>query len=201
VQSLPISGSVLGIDVGWSARTRSNAICRLDWDQSTIAWTIKRSRAGDDDRRTAIIECVGDVPILAAAIDGPLTKGFPVTGRYRAAERMLTRLLARRIGKPGQSSSPVGKKLNHHANLCARLALDHCSIGPWAHEIAIHEQAVVEAFPTTYLGLMLNEPERLSGVRGSRSDVYFTELAADGLWNGFYTISCRGVSSRCRWRR
>jgi hypothetical protein len=52
--------------------------------------------------------------LTAAAFDGPLRSGLDLIGRYRVAERMLTRRLQPHIGKPGQSSAPVGKLLNEN---------------------------------------------------------------------------------------
>lgn len=43
---------------------------------------------------------------MAAAFDGPLRQGFDIIGRYRTAERMLTRRLRPLIGKPGSPARP-----------------------------------------------------------------------------------------------
>lgn len=173
-------GSVVGIDVGFSPTKRSSAICRLHWDSEVVAWSLRRFRATDEDRRAAIEDIMKASKPLAAAIDGPLMRGFPIIGRYRAAERMLTRRLQPHIGKPGQSSAPVGRALNHHANLCAQVLLDACEVGPAAHPQAIHQRAIVEAFPSSYLGMLLTEPKTVSAARKDRSDVFFAALAADG---------------------
>jgi hypothetical protein len=177
---LPPAGAVIGIDVGWSLKTRTSAICRLEWDQLTIRWTIARFRAAEPERSQTIASVAGNAVIIAAALDGPLRRGLDEIGHYRTAERMLSRGLNHLIGKPGQSSSPVGKLLNRAANLCAETLLGCATLGEATHEIAIHDRAIVEAFPSTFLGLMLADPSRLRSKRGDRSDVYFLSLTADG---------------------
>jgi predicted RNase H-like nuclease len=171
------NGTVLGIDVGFSNRRRSSAICRLDWDHRSVRWTIDRFRADAADRRRAIEGVSGGIPVAAAAFDGPLRRGFDTIGRYRIAERMLTRRLASQIGKPGQSSAPVGKLLNNAANDCVGVVCKGCRVGPATHGTKIDEHAIVEAFPSSFLGLMIADPTRLTSQRGNRSDVYFEHLS------------------------
>ena len=161
--------------MGWSGGRRSSAVCRLTWDRKRIAWKVSRFRARDDDRCAAIRDVAGTRGLLAVAIDGPLRRGFEPIGRYRSAERILSRgELAKRIGKPGQSNSPNGRKLNEQANLAATAVKRLCRIRQADHDERIDEQAVVEAFPTTFLGVMVRCPAGLSG--GARSDHYFSHL-------------------------
>lgn len=124
--ALPPTGAVLGVDVGFSPTRRSSAVCRLEWDEHRIAWTIRRFCAQPEEQEEVIRAVAGCGRLEAAAFDGPLRSGFDEIGRYRVAERMLTRRLGARIGKPGQSSTPVGKKLNHAANDCANVVLHGC---------------------------------------------------------------------------
>ncbi len=173
-------GAVLGIDVGASTVKRSSAICRLFWDRSTIGWAIERCRALEPERSATIRRVAAGAPIAAAAFDGPLRAGLDEIGRYRCAERMLTRGLGRRIGKPGQSSAPVGRLLNRHANLCAVSVIEQCELGAARHRQAIHPLAIVEAFPSAFLGVLLDQPELLTARRSNRSDVYFQHLATNG---------------------
>ena len=168
-------GDVLGIDVGWSGARKSSAVCRLSWTAERIAWKVRRFVARDADRREAIRDVAGRAELLAVAVDGPLRRGFGTIARYRSAERILSRgELAKRIGKPGQSSSPNGVKLNMQANLAAKAVKRLCRIRPATHDERIDDQAVVEAFPTSFLGVMVPCPEGLSG--GARSDHYFAHL-------------------------
>jgi hypothetical protein len=103
-----------------------------------------------------------------------------VIGRYRTADRMLTRRLGGKIGKPGQTNAPVGRQLNAAANACVQVALRHCRIAAAAHPVKIDTTAVVEAFPTAFLGVMLRDPASVIASRGDRSDVFFRSLTADG---------------------
>ena len=164
---LPISGSVLGIDVGWSLKARSSGICRLDWDAGRVTWSVQHF-SGDPQTRLDMVRAVaGGQQLLAAAFDGPLRGDLAVIDRYRTAERELTRpALASRISQPGSSRSPVGRLLNHHTNEFAALVLQHAEVGPAPHRHAIHERALVEAFPTSFLGLMMDNPEK--GARQAR---------------------------------
>lgn len=158
-------GTVIGVDVGFSSRRKSSAICRLDWSSSSVTWTIERFRAVEPERANSIARVAGGASTAAAAFDGPLRRSFDVIGRYRLAELMLTRRLQPLIGKPGQASAPVGKLLNEHANACAMHVLGSCDVENDQHETAIDQKAVVEAFPSSFLGLMLNDPAGVAACR------------------------------------
>lgn len=173
-------GSVIGIDVGCSPARRSSAICRLDWSASCVAWEIKRFRAVEPERENTIADIGRRRPINAVAFDGPIRQGFDVIGRYRTAERMLTRRLRPLIGKPGQSSAPVGKLLNHHANECVRHLVAHSEVHDARHGVPIDRRALVEAFPSSFLGMMIQEPALLGARRRDRSDTFFQHLATIG---------------------
>lgn len=177
---LETQGAVIGIDVGCSPTRRSSAICRLDWTATSVAWDITRFRATEPEREDAIRGLAGGHDIAAAAFDGSLRRGFDIIGRYRPAERMLTRRLQKLIGKPGQSSTPLGKSLNHHANACVRHVLTHAKVRDARHGTAIDAKAVVEAFPSSFLGLMIADPVALAARRGDRSDLFFRHLASNG---------------------
>lgn len=177
---LPDMGSVLGIDVGWSAKRKTSSVCRLSWNEQEIKWDIRRFLAKSPDREEAI-ECVaGEDELLAVAIDGPLCRGFVEIGEYRSAERILSKgHLPKCIGKPGQSNSPNGKRLNEQANISANLVKQHCRISESGHATRIDEKAIVEAFPTTFLGVMIDAPIALNSP-GKKSDRYFNYLAEHG---------------------
>lgn len=174
-------GSVIGIDVGCSPKRRSSAICRLDWSVLTISREIVRFRAVEPERENAIKHVADGRRIVAAAFDGPIRRGFDIIGRYRTAERMLTRRLRPLIGKPGQSSTPVGRLLNHHANECVRHLVTHSDVQDARHGVPIDRKALVEAFPSSFLGMMIEKPTRLAARRGDRSDTFFQHLATTGI--------------------
>jgi hypothetical protein len=166
------NGSVIGIDVGWSPARRSSAICRLDWSDAVVVWEIARFRALEPEREREIARVAAGRRIAVAAFDGPIR-------RYRTAERMLTRRLRPLIGKPGQSSAPVGKLLNHHANECVRYVVTHCEVQDAQHCVPIDQSAIVEAFPSSFLGMMIENPEQITARRGDRSDTFFQHLALE----------------------
>ena len=165
---LPRSGSVLGVDVGFSTIDASSAVCRLDWDESRITWTLQRFRATPEEQDRVLRAVAGPGRLEEAPFDGPLRSDFEVIGEYRAAERLLTRRLRPKIGKPGQSSAPIGRKLNAAANDCARIVRAHCDVAIARHDKRIDEKAIVEAFPSSFMGVMLEIPKtcRIAGRTG-----------------------------------
>lgn len=178
---LPEAGSVLGIDVGWSLKSRSSAVCRLDWDGQTVRWTINRFTAQADDRRDAILTTAGAHHLLAAAFDGPLRGDLKPIEVYRTAERRLSeRAIRDAIGKLAQSNSGNGRLLNAATHACAGIVIEHTLLAGATHPHAIHRLAIAEAFPNSFLGLMLADPAPHKGGRGQRSDRYYVALVADG---------------------
>lgn len=178
-ERLPPSGSVLGVDVGFSSLRRSSAVCRLDWSAGKVSWELARFRAIEPERETTLL-ALADRRIIAAAFDGPLAPGFPVIGRYRAAERLLTRALGPLVGKPGSSGAPVGRLLNAAANQTATIVAASGQLGAASHPEAIHAAALVEAFPNAFLGVLLAAPQDVPARRANRSDVYYHHLAVTG---------------------
>ncbi|MGH8722689.1 MAG: hypothetical protein ACREU4_11930 [Burkholderiales bacterium] len=176
-------GAVLGIDVGCSTIRRSSAVCRIVWNAHEVAWRVDRFRAVEPERSETIVSVAGGLPLACAAFDGPLRRGFEGIGRYRTAERMLTRRLHRRIGKPGASSAPVGRLLNAHANACASAVLRHCDVAAANHTVRIDDSAVVEAFPSGFLGVMLDDPSSLGARRHNRSDLFFLRCCERGTFD------------------
>ena len=179
-KGLASAGSVLGIDVGCSPRRRSSAVCRLDWDKQKIHWTIARFRAAEPERSATICPHSRRNALGLRSFRRTARSDLEPIGVYRVAERMLTRGLQRLIGKPGQSSTPVGKQLNSHTNECAKIVLELGKLAPAMHRTAIHARAIVEAFPSSFLGLMITEPQLLDAQRVNRSDIFYMHLARTG---------------------
>jgi hypothetical protein len=177
---MPIRNAVAGIDVGYSKKRRSSAVCLMTWDDESIDWEIRRYRATDSERLETIRNMLGNRSLRAVAFDGPLRSGFDRIGEYRAAEKILTQSLGARIGKPGQSNSPVGIRLNEEANNCVKSVLSVADVASSSSRIRIAERSVLEAFPSSYLGLMIADPESLGAVRRNRSDKFFEALSDDG---------------------
>src|SRR5690606_3226356 len=133
-----------------------------------------------EPERERIIAKVGaGRPVEVAAFDGPLRPGLDILGRYRAAERMLTRGLGRLRGKPGQSSAPGGKLLDQQSNACASHVRALVELKEARHGVPLDNKALVEAFPGTFLGVMIENPPELDARRGDRSDTFFRHLAGN----------------------
>ena len=193
------AGAVLGVDVGFSPTRRSSAVCLLSWTENELGWSIKRFRYREAEWQAALTELGTGSPLLAAAFDGPLRSGFDVIGQYRTAERGLTRGLGAVIGKPGQSSSPVGKSLNAAANTLALFVRKTAVLADASHPHRIDAKAIVEAFPSSFLGVMLERPSDLTVSRGDRSDVFFQHLAAVGALQELAHYLLPGRHARRSW--
>jgi predicted RNase H-like nuclease len=165
------NGLVLGVDVGWSEKKMTTAACVLEWTPTEMKLSPTGLQTSDGDR---LKHHLAARPIMALAIDGPLRGGLDEIGSYRDAELILTRGFAERIGKPGQSNSGNGRKLNGAANSVARALLATGTLAPAVHAAKIHERAIVEAFPTSFMGVMLDEG--CIPAHGRRSDAYFLHL-------------------------
>lgn len=196
--NLPVCGSVLGIDVGFSARAASTVSCLLTWDTDTAQFRLTKARTDSASRRhslTSLLESVepsGPRQILAVAIDGPLTHGLVMVREYRTAEALLSQGMFQKRGKPGQTSSPTGLLLHEHATRLARLLLELetegvCSIAPASHIEPIHHKALVEAFPSQFLAALVSE-ETLPRLHRDASDRYWEACHAShrlvGLLDG-----------------
>ena len=182
MRKMPSEGSVAGVDVGWSTERDTSAVCCLTWDEHRVNWKMRLFSACGREREQALHWAAEDRTLLAVAIDGPLRPGFSKIGCYRSAERLLSRGKLLRVGKPGQSNSPNGEKLNEQANLTARFVKEHCRVGRASAAVRIDEYAIVEAFPTSFLGVMIEEPEALRSSE-KKSDRYFEHLANEGRLN------------------
>lgn len=166
------SGLVLGVDVGWSANKKTTGACVLRWSAKDATIRPVRLATANWDGLSEMLR--PHEAILALAVDGPVRGTLDEIGTYRDAEMMLTRGFAERIGKPGQSSSGNGRKLNAAANEAARGILAKYEVAPASHQAKIHKCAIVEAFPTSFLGVMLDDGP--APPHGARSDAYFLHL-------------------------
>lgn len=168
------AGVVIGIDVGWSEKKKTTGVCLIEWGTDSIS--IDCTRVGTEDAafEGSLRKRIGDNRFVAVAIDGPLCPTFSEIGEYRDAELMLTRGFQSRIGKPGQSSSPNGRKLNQAANHYATLLKNSQLVSEATHIARIDANAIVEAFPTSFLGVMLSNGQYPTA--GARSDIYFDHL-------------------------
>jgi len=76
---------------------------------------------------------------------------------------------------------PWEDSLNVHANACARILLKSANLRRSTHKVAIDDLAISEAFPSSFLGLMIKDPASLKARRGNRSDTFFKYLAENGV--------------------
>src|SRR2546425_910482 len=134
---MPLSehGSVLGIDVGYSARRKTTGLCGLSWDRRTVRWACHNAGLDELDRRDALRRVLPDreVELSAVAIDGPLLPRLDPTPRYRCAESLLSRGAFAHRGKPGPTNGGSGRDLHAHATWLAKFVLRECRVGPAAH--------------------------------------------------------------------
>lgn len=169
-------GLTLGVDVGWSEANHSTGACLFHWDAQSIEVRSLHLPTARSKREELLKKEIEGRRVSCVGIDGPLRPGLDEIKEYRQAELLLTRRFGSRgIGKPGQSSSANGVMLNRHAN---EIALGLVSLGVLEksyHPESIHDLGIVEAFPTTFLGVMLDEGKVPSSK--AKSDVFFEHLA------------------------
>lgn len=156
---LPDSGCVLGIDVGYSARRATTGLCLLSWTSSSMTWRCQNTTTDRTNRVRDLGRLFSNTSdsILAVGIDGPLRPNLTIQDTYRTCEALLSRGSFQRRGKPGQCSSPVGRRLHREATTLANIANETCNIETARFIPRIHEKAVVEAFPNLFLGVLCDE--------------------------------------------
>jgi hypothetical protein len=159
--TLPDRGKVLGIDVGYSARRKSTAFCVLSWDGHEMDWAFERATRDPERRINALRKLLEDrSKVLAVAVDGPLRGGLRLDTRsYRAPESLLSRGKFQRRGKPGPTNAGSGLQLHEEATALAKFALERLSVVQATYAPPIHEQAIVEAFPNLFLGVLCDETD------------------------------------------
>jgi predicted nuclease with RNAse H fold len=192
------TGAILGVDVGFSSKRETTCICLLKWTADTVTLSFRKVGV-DMAARARVLESLfaERVQIDAVAIDGPLTRGLRHVPHYRAAEALLSRGVFQLRGKPGQTSSPTGQQLHHHATLLAELTLERAQAGLFSisrasHIEAIHDAAIVEAFPNQFLAVLIHE-SNLPPLHRDASDRYWEVLAAR---NGLTSLLTHLLPSR-----
>src|SRR3989441_6507508 len=183
---MPLSehGSVLGIDVGYSARRKTTGFCALSWDARTVRWRCENAGVDERNRHDTLRRVLPEAQrqLLAVAIDGPLRPGLHTTPRYRCAESLLSRGAFSKRGKPGPTNGGSGRDLHAHATRLAHFVLQECGVEAAAHVPAIHARAIVEAFPNLFLGVLCDEadypaePHRQRKWTDTRSEEHTSEL-------------------------
>src|SRR5438128_9103520 len=160
-------GSVLGIDVGYSARRKTTGFCALSWDARTVRWRCENAGVDERNRHDTLRRVLpaAQRQLLAVAIDGPLLPRLHSTPRYRCAESLLSRGAFGKRGKPGPTNGGSGRDLHAHATRLAHFVLQECGVEAAAHVPAIHAPP-----------LQRHIPARRSGRVVSRSEEHTSEL-------------------------
>jgi predicted RNase H-like nuclease len=154
------NGHVLGIDVGYSDRRKTTGFCVLSWDNQMVDWQLENTGTDENSRIQALQNLLPGNPrgVLAVAIDGPLRPKLIVDVlTFRATESLLSRGQFQKRGKPGPTNGGNGRQLHQQATKLAHFALQQTQILPSVHIPAVHEYAVVEAFPNLFLGVLCDE--------------------------------------------
>ncbi len=161
VHVLPETGRVLGIDVGYSLTKRTTAFCHLTWTKDRIDWTVSSATAELLCRKQALraVQSQNKQPFLSVAIDGPLRPRLRVRYTYRTAECVLSRGAFQKRGKPGQTNAGSGPPLHKNATSLAKMVRQYCSIGSAQMPFSASNDAVYEAFPNLFLGVLCDERE------------------------------------------
>ena len=171
-EGLRQQGVVVGIDVGFSPTRASTCFCTLAWDDSIIELEFALTTSSEAERRQALDKLVGERPVAAVAIDGPLAHRLTHVCYYRAAEALLSRGVLQQRGKPGPTNGPVGQDLHRHASELARQTLQAATVDPASHQDPIVPERVVEAFPNMYLAALMSEAS-IPVLHRDASDAYW----------------------------
>lgn len=88
---------------------------------------------------------------------------------------ILSQGILQKRGKPGPTNGGSGPRLHEEATRLAHLALSELEVEPSSHRAPIHERAIVEAFPSLFLGTLCDEkenPEKPHNPRGWTDTLY-----------------------------
>jgi predicted RNase H-like nuclease len=174
------NGHVLGIDVGYSDSRKTTSFCVLSWDNQVVDWQLENTGTDDNSRIQALQNLLPGNPrgVLAVAIDGPLRPKLIVDVlTFRATESLLSRGQFQKRGKPGPTNGGSGRQLHQQATKLACLAMQQIHILSSVHIPAIHEYAIVEAFPNLFLGVLCDETNYPRPVRRRKwTDCLYPEL-------------------------
>lgn len=155
-----VTGSVLGIDVGFSKRRKTTGLCLISWDRDALTWCTTSVGTTRDTRSRALEELVGKRTLSAMAIDGPLRPNLVFDpSSYRVVDAVLSRGIFQKRGKPGPTNGGSGPELHRHAIQLAKLAVNQHRVLSSHFLPTVHAKLVVEAFPNLFLGFLLDEQD------------------------------------------
>jgi predicted RNase H-like nuclease len=171
---------LIGLDVGFSAKRRTNALAELRSGEIRV---VKLSV----DERDAELGRLRDVDVIA--IDAPLLPSGCAAETPRLVERLFSRGLFQRRCKPGASHvRGTGHLLRAHG---ARVATAVMEAARWESTppfpTIVSRCGVVEAFPNAFLGVAMPDhvfTAQPKLVRGKKFDWLYDQWIALDLFSG-----------------
>src|SRR5512139_4274784 len=119
---------------------------------------------------------------MLAYVTGTVDQELLTRNEYLAAENRIIKAQLKGRLKLSDAErvalGEMGRLLNLHANRCVAAVLQQGTLAKASHSVSIHSAAIAEAFPNSFLGMMIEQPTLLQTRRGNRSDVYFDHLAS-----------------------
>jgi hypothetical protein len=145
---------LIGIDIGYSQRRRSNGIAVFrDGELQSL------KGLGVDERNEAL-RSIHDADVVA--IDAPLLPAGAPDTLPRHCERVFSRGVFQKRCKPGMSHvRGTGQSLRAHGRMAAEILIDQRALRPATGSLprVCAEANIVEAFPNAFLGVVLPEED------------------------------------------
>ena len=170
---------LIGLDIGFSARSRTNAIAEIRDGELRV------TRLNVPERDAALVE-LRDVDVIA--IDAPLVPEGCTPETPRLVEQLLSRGIFQKRCKPGASHVPgTGHLLREHGRRSAETV---AAAARWEttppFPTVVPRAGIVEAFPNAFLGVALHDEaygSRPKMARGSKFDWLYDQWIAHGLFS------------------
>lgn len=139
---------LIGLDIGFSERRRTNALAQLHEGKLTVE---KLNVAERNERLRALSG------IDMIAIDAPIVPSSSSPDVPRAVERTMSRGLFQKRCKPGHSHvRGTGRTLREHGNSAAELVRRAAPSDGRRIARVVPDANVVEAFPNAFLGVLVS---------------------------------------------
>ncbi len=174
--------ALLGIDVGFS---KSRPTTGIAWSASGTFGAAKTYT--DWDRRRQHLP--GATTYSVVAIDGPLVPAGSPDSLVRMCERTLSHGAFQKRCKPGLSHFGTGLQLKRAALETAE-QIKHLTSAPSFASAVFGDVAIVEAFPSAFLGVLM--PEETFGtvqiLRGKKFDWLYEHVVEAGSLAGLMAL-------------
>lgn len=171
---------LVGIDIGFSERRRSNGIAVVRDGRLIRAERLSVSE------RDAALRSLKDVDVVA--IDAPLLPPGTADMLPRHCERVFSRGLFQKRCKPGMSHvRGTGQRLREHGRRAVEELLAARSFRPSTHPLqrVWPDAAIVEAFPNAFLGVVVPDDDYVTAAkikRGGKFDWLYDRWIHRGLF-------------------